>query len=169
MHAPATRVRFLITMGRSAAHEIAAPRMDTQPHDHAIFCIPRFRCVDILTDLLLFCVVLKGWDWAPYSRMRDADGNPMFTKGVWKSVSAVAVPSASAVITHVTPLVYYTGEGWPTTPLSNGNATFDVVVKVVLLAPTAGVSGLVEVSGEWSGGGIQQVACSAIQLKFASL
>jgi hypothetical protein len=94
--------------------------------------------------------------------MRDADGNPMFTKGVWKSVSAVAVPSASAVITHVTPLVYYTGAGWPTTPLSNGNATFDVVVKVFLLAPTAGVSGLVEVSGEWSGGGIQQVVVPAL-------
>jgi len=86
----------------------------------------------------------------------------MFTKGVWKSVSAVAVPSASAVITHVTPLVYYTGAGWPTTPLSDGNATFDVVVKVFLLAPTAGVSGLVEVSGEWSGGGIQQVVVPAL-------
>ena len=23
-----------------------------------------------------------GWDWAPYSDSRDADGNPSFTKGI---------------------------------------------------------------------------------------
>ena len=25
-----------------------------------------------------------GWDWAPYSYVRDGDGNPAFTKGIWK-------------------------------------------------------------------------------------
>lgn len=85
--------------------------------------------------------------------MRDADGNPMFTKGIWKSVSAISVPSGSAVVTHVTPLVYYTGTEWPTSALSDGSAPFDVVVKIFLLAPTSGVAGHVEVSGTWSSDG----------------
>ena len=36
-----------------------------------------------------------GWDWAPYSFMRDPDGNPAWSKGIWKGVYMVGFEQAS--------------------------------------------------------------------------
>eukprot|EP00663_Eupelagonemidae_sp_cell21sb_P007441 gene7441-6935_t len=48
-----------------------------------------------------FMAASGGWDWAPYSHLRDVDGNQMFTRGVWKSVYLVGVPAGGAAITYV--------------------------------------------------------------------
>lgn len=91
------------------------------------------------------------WDWAPYSRVRDADGNPAFTKGIWKSVYAVSVPKSTVAIAQVTPLVYYTGGDWPTSALIDGASPFEVVVKVYLMGFADSVDGTLHVSGSWGG------------------
>ena len=95
-----------------------------------------------------------GWDWAPYSRMRDADGNPMFTKGIWRSLYALAVPDAVPVaISHVAPLVYYSGTDWPTAAMDDGTAPFTVVVRVHILVPeSASASGTIFADGSWGDG-----------------
>jgi hypothetical protein len=42
-----------------------------------------------------------------YSYMRDGDGNPAFSKGIWKGVYLVAVAKQSAAITYFVPQVRY--------------------------------------------------------------
>ena len=61
--------------------------------------------MDSITTEGRYMACSGGWDWAPYSDSRDADGNPSFTKGIWQSVYLVAAPEIA--ITDVVPLVYY--------------------------------------------------------------
>ena len=44
-----------------------------------------------------------GWDWAPYSFMRDIDGSPTWTKGIWRGVYLLGFDAASAAITYMVP------------------------------------------------------------------
>ena len=98
----------------------------------------------------MFWVVLGGWDWAPYSFMRDPDGNPAWTKGIWKGVYMVGIEkAAAAAITYVVPHVKYAGGDYPTTPLVDGEAPFVVDTKVFLHAAEDGVKGTVTITGEW--------------------
>ena len=100
-------------------------------------------------------------DWAPYSRMRDADGNPMFTKGIWRSVYVVAVPETLPVaITHLAPLVYYSGADWPTSAMADGSASFMVVCRVFLLAE-GGINGTIFAEGSWGDSATAQVSLNA--------
>ena len=60
------------------------------------------------------------------------------------------MPSASAVITHVTPHTRYTGE-YPVTPLQDGaHGDFTVNVTTHLRAPPSGSTGSLVVVGSWA-------------------
>ena len=93
-----------------------------------------------------------GWDWAPYSFMRDVDGNPMWTRGIWKDVYLVGFTRATAAaVTYVVPQVRYVGaHPDPTVPLRDGGDNpFEVDVCVHMHAATTGVEGTVVVTGNW--------------------
>ena len=93
-----------------------------------------------------------GWDWSPYSFMRDVDGNPMWTRGIWKDVYLVGFPRATAAaLTYAVPQVRYVGpHPDPTTPLHDGGDNpFEVDVCVYMHAAVAGVQGTVAVTGNW--------------------
>ena len=117
-------------LGEAASHTV------TVVFDHAITTEGRYMDCS------------GGWDWAPYSFMRDADGNPAFTRGIWKGVYLAGFETASAAITYVVPQVRYTGGDYPTTPLQDGKAPFAVDTKVFLHAAD-NVTGTVVVRGEW--------------------
>ena len=70
------------------------------------------------------------------------------TKGIWKSVYTVTVPTAA--ITHLVPHVFYNGP-FPTSPLTDAsNGGFTVKVRVHLWAPRA-TTATVSVAGGWAG------------------
>lgn len=81
-----------------------------------------------------------------YSDSRDADGNPSFTRAIWKSVYAVGV--VAAAIIDVVPQVLYTGDAWPVSRLDDGAVPFEVNTTVHLWSPRA-AHGDVAISGAW--------------------
>ena len=95
-----------------------------------------------------FMACAAGWDWAP----QPAWG-PM-TRGVVRSVYLVAAPSVA--LTHLSPLVFYTGP-YPTVPLTDAATAgpWNVSVRVHLAsaaAPgSAAAAGTLTVSGGWPG------------------
>lgn len=93
-----------------------------------------------------------GWDWAPYSNLRDPkSGLPTFTKGIWKSVYIVSMESTTAAITSLVPLVKYSGTDWPTAPMNdNSSGPFEMTARVFLRSEMP-VHGTLTVSGSWGG------------------
>eukprot|EP01050_Picozoa_sp_SAG11_P020083 SAG11_NODE_3324_length_2523_cov_1.315182_1_plen_575_part_00 len=92
-----------------------------------------------------FMACSGGWDWAPYSRMRDVEGNPFFTRGIWKSVYlAASAPNAVAIET-MTPTILYKGEPPMQVLADDGSHAFDVNVTLQLTAKQA--SGTLQVIG----------------------
>lgn len=100
-----------------------------------------------------------GWDWAPYSNLRDPQsGLPTFTKGVWKSVYVVGVESTVAAITALVPLVKYTGSDWPIAAMTDGTpSSFEVTTKVFLRSERQ-VHGVLTVNGSWGASVTQQIS-----------
>jgi beta-mannosidase len=94
-----------------------------------------------------FMACSGGWDWAPYSRMRDVEGNPMLTRGIWKSVYLAATSSNAAVIESMTPTILFKGEPPMAVLKDDGSHAFEVNVTAYLTAKQA--SGTLHVSGAW--------------------
>ena len=100
-----------------------------------------------------------GWDWAPYSNTKTATGvmgdgsndtttEPTFTKGIVKSAYLAFTAPASAMIEYSAPQITFTGDDYPTEPLSSGS--FHVSCRVHLrYAAAAGVKGMLHVAGAW--------------------
>lgn len=102
-----------------------------------------------------------GVDWGPYSDMRDPDGHPIFTKGIWKSVALVAVPRTGGVaIQYLVPKVHYAGGDWPTAPLRDFQAPFTVNLRLHLWSPL-GSNGTLSVNGSWGAAETLAVTLSA--------
>jgi hypothetical protein len=83
--------------------------------------------------------------------MRDVEGNPMFTRGIWKGVSVVATAPNAVAIESMTPTILYKNSaGYPLALLSDdGSSHFEVNVTFRLAATTA--KGRLVVSGDWGG------------------
>eukprot|EP00038_Savillea_parva_P004143 m.134586 g.134586 ORF g.134586 m.134586 type:complete len:1103 (-) comp11390_c0_seq3:144-3452(-) len=103
-----------------------------------------------------FMACTGGWDWAPYSyTITNSSGNSSgaantFSKGIWKSVYLVEVPTGTVAITHVTPHTHYNGS-YPVTPLEDGaHGGFTVNVTTHVWAPPGGAKGSLSVSGGWA-------------------
>ena len=92
-----------------------------------------------------------GWDWGPYTVLTTAEASKVFTKGIWKSVYLLAVPSAA--IEHVAPLIYYNG-AYPTAPLTDAGAgPWTVSVRTYIsTASSSGTSGSLTLTGGWAPG-----------------
>eukprot|EP00051_Salpingoeca_urceolata_P023405 m.396250 g.396250 ORF g.396250 m.396250 type:complete len:1245 (+) comp20102_c1_seq16:524-4258(+) len=89
-----------------------------------------------------------GWDWAPYSRIRDVEGNPMFTRGIWKSLYLASV--SPVAVSSVAVGVRYAGSDWPVTPLADGAAPFVANVTAHTVSYATGLtSGVLTVTGSW--------------------
>ena len=93
-----------------------------------------------------FMACSGGWDWAPYSRLRDIDGNPMFTRGIWKSVYLAPISCTS--ITGFVPTVFYNESDWPTLPMKDGTNNW-FVNATVHFQTTRPVTGTLTIEGEW--------------------
>eukprot|EP01116_Phalansterium_solitarium_P018951 TRINITY_DN5166_c2_g1_i1.p1 TRINITY_DN5166_c2_g1~~TRINITY_DN5166_c2_g1_i1.p1 ORF type:complete len:461 (-),score=159.37 TRINITY_DN5166_c2_g1_i1:31-1413(-) len=105
-----------------------------------------------------FMACTGGWDWAPYSNTKTANGMTTFSKGIWKSVYVVGFNYAA--LTHVVPLVYYRGP-YPTAPLVDGQqGPFEVKVRVHVFAASA-VSGTMALSTSWNSSTTQQISLPA--------
>ena len=99
-----------------------------------------------------FMACSGGWDWAPYSRMRDIEGNPMLTRGIWKSVYLATSALRAAQIESFTPMVFHTGAVPTSVMADDGSATFSVNCTVhITCDPAHGASGTVAFVGEWPG------------------
>ena len=98
-----------------------------------------------------FMACSGGWDWAPYTGLTVGNGNEqsrVFSKGIWKSVSLVAV--APAALTALKVLTFYTG-AYPTAPLTDATAApFAVQATAYFWAPAA-AAGTLSLSGAWGG------------------
>jgi hypothetical protein len=113
-----------------------------------------------------FMACSGGWDWAPYSRMRDIEGNPFFTRGVWKSLYLVSIPLNGAVISHMQASTTFAPSTptWPLSALKDGdeNVRFTVNTTVHLWTPppaslaqtsSASTAATLRVAGSWKGQG----------------
>ena len=96
-----------------------------------------------------FMACSGGWDWAPYSRMRDVEGNPFFTRGIWKSVYLAGSAKEAVAIESMTPTILYKGEPPMELMKDDGSHAFDVNVTFHLTAQQA--SGTLQVLGGWPG------------------
>jgi hypothetical protein len=107
-----------------------------------------------------------GWDWAPYSNLRDPQsGLPTFTKGIWKSVYVVGVESSAAAITSLVPLVKYTGSDWPITAMKDdAPASFEVTTRVFLRSEQP-LRGALTVSGAWGTNVTRQVSLNGGEMQ----
>eukprot|EP01079_Euglenida_sp_SAG-EU17-18_P009525 gene9525-250_t len=65
-----------------------------------------------------FMACSGGWDWAPYSNTFEGKAHT-FSKGIWKRAYLVTVAQGAAAVTHVVPLVFYSGVP-PTSRLDPG-------------------------------------------------
>jgi len=89
-----------------------------------------------------------GWDWAPYTGAKSADGAFSFSRGIVKDVYLLSTAPAGATIEHVVPQIFYKGE-YPTKLLEEGkHGGFKVDVKVFLNAKK-GASGLLSLDTAW--------------------
>jgi beta-mannosidase len=106
-----------------------------------------------------FMACSGGWDWAPSTEVLtppcppDAPascahkGLPAFSRGLWKSVSLIALPPGTAALTAVVPAIFYDG-AYPTEPLADAaNGPWTVRVRVHALAPPGGAAGVLTVAG----------------------
>ena len=94
-----------------------------------------------------FMACTGGWDWAPYSTT-SGPGYKTFSRGIWKSVYLVTIDGGGALIEHVVPQIFYTGE-YPTAPLQpQQHSDFKVDVIVKFYVPQAS-EGVLSVKGEW--------------------
>ena len=91
-----------------------------------------------------FAACSGGWDWAPYV---SQDQGRAFTRGPWKSVY-VAESLSGVFVMHLVPRITYRG-AYPTEPLIDGAAAFDVAVKVYIDADRP-ASLQVTATGNWS-------------------
>ena len=91
-----------------------------------------------------FAACSGGWDWAPYISTKQGRA---FTRGAWKSVY-VAESGSGVFVTHLVPRITYRG-AYPTEPLMDGAAAFDVAVKVHLNTDRF-VKLVVTATGNWS-------------------
>lgn len=90
-----------------------------------------------------FAACSGGWDWAPY--VASVQGGA-FTRGAWKSIY---VAETSAVfVTHVVPQITYAG-AYPTEPLTDGVADFDVAVRLHLVSDRPAET-FITVTDNWS-------------------
>jgi beta-mannosidase len=105
-----------------------------------------------------FMAASGGWDWAPYSRMRDRGGRLEWTRGIVGSVYLAATAVGTVAIDHLSPTILYKGM-FPTSMLKDdGTHTFEVNVTTHLAAK-ADASGTLTVTGDWGGPqSIQSVA-----------
>ena len=100
-----------------------------------------------------------GWDWAPYTNTKSADGKATFSKGIWRSVYIAEVTAVA--IKHVVPQITYLGE-YPTAPLSEGtHGGFKVDVKVHLWGAAKSSTGTLKVTGSWGQTASTQVTVPA--------
>lgn len=89
-----------------------------------------------------------GWDWAPYTGTKSADGAFSFSRGIVKDVYLLATAPASATIEHVVPQIFYSG-AYPTQPLVDGeHGGFKVDIRIHLNAG-AQTSGKLSLNTEW--------------------
>ena len=91
-----------------------------------------------------FAACSGGWDWAPYVSTKQGRA---FTRGPWKSVY-VAESQTGVFVTQIVPRITYRG-AYPTEPLMDGAADFDVAVKVHLNTDRF-VKLVVTATGNWS-------------------
>ena len=99
----------------------------------------------------LYALPSPEQDWAPYTDTRTTTNAGTFTKGIWKSVYLLPVPSG-VIIEHVVPHVFYQGP-YPTSPLTDSDAgPWLVNVRTYLRteAVTAAVAGTLSVVGSWA-------------------
>eukprot|EP01052_Picozoa_sp_SAG31_P023631 SAG31_NODE_1960_length_6804_cov_3.421626_4_plen_366_part_00 len=87
---------------------------------------------------------------APYSRIRDIEGNPMLTRGIWKSVYLAGSAATSAQIESFTPTVFHVGPV-PTSVLpDDGSASFTVNCTAHLSCGHANdIAGTIDFTGDW--------------------
>lgn len=87
-----------------------------------------------------FMAATGGWDWAPYSlpkRITSDTGARTFSFGIWRHVYLVNVLTTS--IEYVVPHTFYVGN-YPTTALSDGEASFQVKTRVHFYTPASSSS-----------------------------
>ena len=106
-----------------------------------------------------FMACTGGRDWAPYTNTvtqssRNTSGPARtLSKGIWKPVYIVEVPTSTVAITYLTPHTRYLGE-YPTERLVDGqHGGFTVNVTAHLWAPPGGAKGFLTVAGSWPGDG----------------
>ena len=97
-----------------------------------------------------FMACSGGWDWAPYSDLRSVEGHQMLTKGIWRSVYLVTVPTGSVAILHAVPTTHFVSAGradgaddtdWPVHPLpDDGSSHFTVNRLCTRSAPLSGTT-----------------------------
>lgn len=95
-----------------------------------------------------FMAASGGWDWAPYSRMRDRGGRLEWTRGIVGGVYLAATAAGTVAIDHLSPTILYKGM-FPTSMLKDdGTHMFEVNVTTHLAAKT-NTSGMLTVTGDW--------------------
>ena len=72
-----------------------------------------------------------GWDWSPYTKVKDAQQLRMFTLGIVKPVYIIGIGIQRFYISHVVPKIYYLGN-YPTKPLVHAEGDFRLDVDVHL-------------------------------------
>ena len=89
-----------------------------------------------------------GWDWAPYSRMRDSGGRAEWTRGITGSVYLAVTDATAMAIDALSPTILY--KGVPPTSLlqDDGSHSFDVNVTAHLFGGKSARGSLI-VTGSW--------------------
>eukprot|EP01050_Picozoa_sp_SAG11_P009520 SAG11_NODE_900_length_6632_cov_2.693403_8_plen_511_part_00 len=105
-----------------------------------------------------FMACSGGWDWAPYSRMRDSGGRAEWTRGLTGSVYLVATALNSVAIDALSPTILYKGEPPMVVLEDDGSHVFAVNVTTHLAAKSA--DGILTVVGSWGASKAIPVAVS---------
>lgn len=101
-----------------------------------------------------FMACTGGWDWAPYSWIKNSEGATIYSKGIWKSVYILT--SSSIAITDVVPLTYYQG-AYPVGKLED-KQTGDFLLKIILhFNALEEIKAKITLNGEWGGQASQDV------------
>ena len=89
-----------------------------------------------------------GWDWAPYSRLRDSGGRSEWTRGITGSVYLAATATNAVAIDALSPTILFKGPPPMTVLADDGSHPFEVNVTVHLVA-AQGATGKLVVTGSW--------------------